>query len=449
MSSTTFVNRQTPITAEWLNDVNAVVYGSGTYGLTYYPSHLQVGGVPMVDDKISLMVDKASTDTSEFVGVQSSGVINPTTSVYQFLSYSNQAAGTAVTSASHFHAVQGSFGAGATLTKQYGYVAHSSMTGATYNYGFYGSLSSGTGRWNLYMAGTAANYMAGVLGIGAVASDGLRLDVKQTSGAAGTDVATSFVRRTANHTGGTAGFVSAAHRVETVVSAGATNFEWAHVAVITNAATAGENVASYAQGNKTSTGPTWAAVAEAIDTTSTANPTTGLVALEVDVRANGTDTNNNRLGIDIVATRQLVAGSPSGAAMVASYGVRLQNAGDASAQFTVGFDTSAATIGQAAFKMAQDQAIAFNSTATRQLSNNGSSFIFKNNSGTTYWSLNDDRSLVVQGTQILGSRATGWAAATGTATRTTFATTTVTTEQLAQRVKALIDDLTTHGLIGT
>ena len=51
--------------------------------------------------------------------------------------------------------------------------------------------------------------------------------------------------------------------------------------------------------------------------------------------------------------------------------------------------------------------------------------------------------------QVLGSRKTGWAAPTGTATRTTFVTSTVTTEQLAERVKALLDDLTTHGLIGT
>lgn len=51
--------------------------------------------------------------------------------------------------------------------------------------------------------------------------------------------------------------------------------------------------------------------------------------------------------------------------------------------------------------------------------------------------------------QVVGARATGWAAPTGTATRTTFATSTVTTAQLAERVKALIDDLTTHGLIGT
>lgn len=36
-----------------------------------------------------------------------------------------------------------------------------------------------------------------------------------------------------------------------------------------------------------------------------------------------------------------------------------------------------------------------------------------------------------------------WAAATGTATRTTFATGSVTLSQLAERVKALIDDLQT------
>lgn len=54
----------------------------------------------------------------------------------------------------------------------------------------------------------------------------------------------------------------------------------------------------------------------------------------------------------------------------------------------------------------------------------------------------------VAGNQVLGSRKTGWSAPTGTATRTTFVTSTVTTAQLAQRVMALIDDLISHGAIG-
>jgi hypothetical protein len=55
----------------------------------------------------------------------------------------------------------------------------------------------------------------------------------------------------------------------------------------------------------------------------------------------------------------------------------------------------------------------------------------------------------IGGTRIISSRRTGWTAATGTATRTTFDTTTVTLPQLAERLKALMDDLTSHGLIGT
>jgi hypothetical protein len=51
--------------------------------------------------------------------------------------------------------------------------------------------------------------------------------------------------------------------------------------------------------------------------------------------------------------------------------------------------------------------------------------------------------------QVVGARKTGWAKGTGTATRTTFDTATVTLPQLAERMKALIDDLyDQHGLIG-
>lgn len=58
----------------------------------------------------------------------------------------------------------------------------------------------------------------------------------------------------------------------------------------------------------------------------------------------------------------------------------------------------------------------------------------------TYW--------MVNATKVVGARVTGWTAATGTAERTTFDTATVTTAQLARKVKALIDDLLAHGLIG-
>jgi hypothetical protein len=57
--------------------------------------------------------------------------------------------------------------------------------------------------------------------------------------------------------------------------------------------------------------------------------------------------------------------------------------------------------------------------------------------------------LSMAGTQVLTSRRTGWAAATGTATRSTFVTGSVTLSVLAEHVKALIDDFIAHGAIGT
>lgn len=68
--------------------------------------------------------------------------------------------------------------------------------------------------------------------------------------------------------------------------------------------------------------------------------------------------------------------------------------------------------------------------------------------GSGYWNLTGNP-LRFAGTQVLTSRQTGWTAATGTATRTTFATGSVTLPQLAERVKALLDDLIAHGLIGS
>jgi len=71
--------------------------------------------------------------------------------------------------------------------------------------------------------------------------------------------------------------------------------------------------------------------------------------------------------------------------------------------------------------------------------NNGSADLLTLGSGT----------LNLSGTQVLTTRRTGWAAASGTATRSTFATSTVTLAVLAEHVKALIDDLSTHGIIGS
>jgi hypothetical protein len=66
-----------------------------------------------------------------------------------------------ISSAHSYNAAQGTFNADSTITNQFGFRAESSLTGATNNYGFYSNIAAGTGRFNFYANGTAANFFEG------------------------------------------------------------------------------------------------------------------------------------------------------------------------------------------------------------------------------------------------------------------------------------------------
>jgi hypothetical protein len=72
-----------------------------------------------------------------------------------------QAASFTLTNLYHYQALFSGLGAGSAITNQAGYLTDSTAIGATNNYAFFGGLASGTGRWNLFMSGTARNYLAG------------------------------------------------------------------------------------------------------------------------------------------------------------------------------------------------------------------------------------------------------------------------------------------------
>lgn len=78
------------------------------------------------------------------------------------------AASFTISNAQHYRAEQGTIGAGSSLSDQRGFFAHSSLVGATVNYGFYGDIAAASGRYNCYMPGTADNYFAGSTGFGAL-----------------------------------------------------------------------------------------------------------------------------------------------------------------------------------------------------------------------------------------------------------------------------------------
>jgi len=70
-----------------------------------------------------------------------------------------------VTDLIHYGISNATLGVGSSITNQYG-VYVSNLSAGSYNYGIYSSVDSGSNKWNLYIPGTAANYLAGPLTIG-------------------------------------------------------------------------------------------------------------------------------------------------------------------------------------------------------------------------------------------------------------------------------------------
>ncbi len=78
-------------------------------------------------------------------------------------STANSGSAVTLTELKHFTANSGTKGTNRTVTREFGFVAESSLTVGNTSYGFYSSIASGTGRWNFYAGANAANYFAGTI----------------------------------------------------------------------------------------------------------------------------------------------------------------------------------------------------------------------------------------------------------------------------------------------
>lgn len=213
----------------------------------------------------------------------------------------------------------------------------------------------------------------------------------------------------------------------------------------------------------------------------------GIVGVEVNIQGNGADTNSNRIGIDLIAKTyssgtagEFVAGlrvrNNDAAAggkwtnailiedgtQATPHGVNIQNSPGSGTGYGISDTGTKAvgaifggTYGSAAIRLTSGNYIAMEATSVIKTAYGVTSNIWGFYNGANErvgFDMTATPRIRVGGTAILGARKTGWATATGTATRTTFDTSTVTLPQLAERVKAIIDDLHStagHGLIGT
>ncbi len=130
--------------------------------------------------------------------IRSEGVIQSgvSTNARMFITFpSTVASAFTLTNLNHYEAFQGTFGAGSTVTNQYGFKVDATLIGATNNYGFHSSIAAGTNRWNIYSIGTAQNYLEGSVGIGVVPT--YKLDVVNTTLARGIQSSTTLTTATA------------------------------------------------------------------------------------------------------------------------------------------------------------------------------------------------------------------------------------------------------------
>ena len=142
-------------------------YAAGTAS-NYFEGSTFIGGLLGLDTKFAIGGTLPSSGTASYAARVVATI--PSTSTGGAIGFdttlSTQAAAYTLSALNHYNASQGTIGAGSTVTNQYGFIAQATLTGATNNYGFYGNIASGTGRWNFYAAGTAQNYFGGNVGIG-------------------------------------------------------------------------------------------------------------------------------------------------------------------------------------------------------------------------------------------------------------------------------------------
>ena len=125
-----------------------------------------IGGAPVTGATLSIRKNITGAVNSygllNYAQIQSDVTTNA--NIYQSQT-STQATAFTLSNLRHFYANQDTFGANSIVTNQTGFSVESTLVGAVNNFGFYGGLnySAGTNRFNLYMGGTADNYLAGNL----------------------------------------------------------------------------------------------------------------------------------------------------------------------------------------------------------------------------------------------------------------------------------------------
>ena len=169
---------------EWSNNSGWGLYGAGTAN-NYLGGNLGIGSASL--SNANLAIEKNISGSTSAYGVLLNSVIQSgvTANAYGFRSLlTTQAASFTLSNIYHFVASQTTQGAGSIVLNQIGFEC-GDMNNAYTNIAYRGQISQGTLQWNLYMNGTASNYLAGQLLIGTTTKGTFALDVNGTARVSG------------------------------------------------------------------------------------------------------------------------------------------------------------------------------------------------------------------------------------------------------------------------
>ena len=150
-------------------------------GDSYFNGRIGIGNTSLTNRVLNISASISGNSTLSYgISIESTILTDVTgTAVGNRVTLSTQA-NTVITSILAYQASQGTFNSGTSVTNQYGFFVSNNLTGATNNFAFYGDIPSSATRWNLYMNGTAKNYLNGSLLIGTTTDSGYKLDVTGT-----------------------------------------------------------------------------------------------------------------------------------------------------------------------------------------------------------------------------------------------------------------------------
>ena len=155
-------------------------YANGT-AHNYFRGRLGMNTVLVGAYSLRIENDIIPDSGTIYYGISQNGTItSDIAAVYGINNTHNIAANRTATTYSNFYVQQGTFGANSKISEVNGYHVRSNLTSGDTIYGFRGEVVSASSRWNIYMNGSAPNYIGGDLRIGTVTNSGYKLDVNGT-----------------------------------------------------------------------------------------------------------------------------------------------------------------------------------------------------------------------------------------------------------------------------